>query len=64
MKPLKCWMIFDPKGRPFSWPFETRREAIEAEIWAEPFSLAYTSWEDAKKRGWTVRKVTITEGWV
>lgn len=61
--PLKRWMVFDPDGRPRGWPRGTKREAIEAETWSAPDSIAPTLWEDAKRQGWTVRKVTITEGW-
>jgi hypothetical protein len=62
-KPIKRWMVFDPQGRPAGYPLRTRAEAIEAETWSAPDTIAPTLWEDAVNRGWTVRKVTITEGW-
>ncbi len=63
MNPIRAWMVFDPHGRPAGYPFDTRAEAIEAEVWTAPDTVAPTLWKDAKKQGWTVRKVTITEGW-
>ena len=63
MKPLKKWLVFDPTGRPFGWPCDTKQEAVHSEMWSEPFSVAHIAWKEAKRQGWTVRKITITEGW-
>lgn len=61
MKPIKRWMLFDPDENPCGWAGKTRSKTIDQKLWEEPFASSRVTWEDAKKQGWTVRKVAITE---
>lgn len=56
-KSVTAWAVFDSHGTPVT--FFIRRRRVDA-IFAAVLGL-YDPWELLKKRGYTVRKVTITE---
>lgn len=58
LKPLKQWLVFDSKGRHRGMLCKTKKAALAQNLWIKN----YPTWEDAKRGGWTVKRVDVTEG--
>lgn len=58
MKPLKQWLVFDPKGRHRGMLCKTKKAALTQKLWAK----TYPTWEEATRGGWTVKRVEVTDG--
>lgn len=58
---FKRWSLYDPKGQPWGWICDTRSAAVAQKGWEEPFAPETITWEDARRHGWSVRKILIME---